>query len=44
MPFDNVAIHDGCVARLEFAWHLMLLLDRGQVVRVDGFDDEPGFL
>jgi hypothetical protein len=44
MPFDNVAIHDGCVARLEFARHLMLLLDRGQVVRVDGLDDEPGFL
>jgi len=38
MSFDRIAIHDGCVARLEFGRDLVLGFDRGEVFLVDDFN------
>lgn len=41
VSFNYVAIHDGCMARLEFAGHMVLCLDRAEVIGVDFFDRVP---
>ena len=42
MTFDDIAIHDGCVAGLEFVGHLVLCFDRSKILPIDGLDGEPG--
>lgn len=31
MSFNRIAIHDGCMTRLEFVWNMILGFDRGKV-------------
>lgn len=44
VSFDDVAVHDGCVARAERIWDAVLILHRRHVGRVPLTDFKPGRL
>ena len=44
MSFDEIAIHDGCVARLQIDRNGVYLFDFGQVVNIFRLDGKAIFL